>query len=172
MQEGWRQDGRVLTHLDDDGRARMVDVGNKPETVRFATARAVLVMRPETLLRVRAGGVQKGDVLAIAQVAGIMAAKRTPELIPLCHPIALSGVDVHFSYPDERSISIDVTVRTTARTGVEMEALTAATTAAWTVYDMCKAIDKDMSLIFAGLMEKQGGRSGHYQRAADREEPS
>ena len=143
----------------------MVDVGAKSETDRFARARAVVAMRPETLARVRDGGIQKGDVLAVAQVAGIMAAKRTSDLVPLCHPIALSGVDVQFDFPDGRSIGVEASVRTTARTGVEMEALTAVMAAALTVYDMCKAIDRDMALTFAGLMEKSGGRSGHYQRA-------
>ncbi len=164
-----RRRTEALTHIDDSGRARMVNVGAKGETDRFARARAVVAMRPETLARVRDGGIQKGDVLAVAQVAGIMAAKRTSDLVPLCHPITLSGVEVRFDFPDASSIGVEASVHTTARTGVEMEALTAVMAAALAVYDMCKAMDRDMAVTFAGLMEKSGGSSGHYRRGSNGE---
>jgi cyclic pyranopterin phosphate synthase len=160
-----------LTHLDESGRARMVDVSTKGETVRIATARGRVVMRPETLRLIQSGGVTKGDVLAIAQVAGVMGAKRTPDLIPLCHPLPITGVDLSFEL-DEAASAVEITAsaRIVGKTGVEMEALTAVATAALTVYDMCKAVDKDMVIDQIRLIHKVGGKSGEYRRAG--EEPS
>ena len=154
----------ALTHLDAEGRARMVDVGDKAITVREATARGRVTMRPETLRLIVDGRVPKGDVLAVARVAGIMGAKRTPDLIPLCHPLPLSAVEVDLT-PDEAGAAIDVeaTVRTTAQTGVEMEALTAVTVAALTVYDMCKAVERTIRIEAVRLVAKSGGASGDYR---------
>ena len=150
-----------LTHLDEQGRARMVEVGAKPETAREAVARGSIVMRPETLDLIRRGGVEKGDVLATARLAGVMGAKQTPQLIPLCHPIPLTHVDVEFAFDESRSaIDITATARAVARTGVEMEALTAVTVAALTVYDMAKAADRGMRVEGVRLVRKSGGRSG------------
>ena len=150
-----------LTHLDQEGRARMVDVSDKAVTVREATAGATVTMRPETLALIQSRGLPKGDVLAVARVAGIMAAKRTPDLIPLCHPLAISGVTVELTPDPERSaVHIRATVRCTGVTGVEMEALTAATVAGLTVYDMCKAVDRGMHIENVRLLRKSGGRSG------------
>ena len=150
-----------LTHLDEQGRARMVGVGAKPETEREAVARGSIVMRPETLALIRRGGVEKGDVLATARLAGVMGAKQTPQLIPLCHPIPLTHVDVDFAFDESRSaIDITATARATARTGVEMEALTAVTVAALTIYDMAKAADRAMRIEAVRLVRKRGGRSG------------
>ena len=162
------RDAPALTHLDAEGRARMVDVGDKAVTVREATARGRVTMRPETLRLIVDGRVPKGDVLAVARVAGIMAAKRTPDLIPLCHPLPLSAVEVDLT-PDEAGAAIDVeaTVRTTAQTGVEMEALTAVSVAALTVYDMCKAVERTIRIDAVRLVAKSGGASGDY-RADDR----
>src|SRR5438477_3846507 len=155
-----------LTHLDESGRARMVDVSDKDVTRREATARAVVAMQPETARLIAAGGMAKGDVLAVAQVAGVMAAKRTPDLIPLCHPLPITGVDMAFDLDVERSsLEIRATVRVTSRTGVEMEALTAASVAALTVYDMCKAVDRGMSIGNVELLHKAGGKSGEFTRA-------
>lgn len=137
-------DQRELTHFNAQGRARMVDVSDKPATKRKAVAVSTVRMAPETLARIRQGGVEKGDVLAVAQVAGILAAKKTPELVPMCHPLPLTGIDIRFAFPDDRTLRIEAEVTTTAPTGVEMEALTAASVAALTVYDMCKALDKAM----------------------------
>src|SRR5690242_5695452 len=135
-----------LTHLDESGRARMVDVSEKDITRREATARAVVHMQPDTAQLIASGGVAKGDVLAVAQVAGVMGAKRTPEVIPLCHPLPITGVDMAFDLNVERAqLEIRATVRVTGRTGVEMEALTAVSIAALTVYDMCKAVDRGMT---------------------------
>lgn len=156
-----------LTHVDVHGRARMVDVGRKDVTERLATARAVLQMQAPTRARIRSGQLAKGDVLGVAQLAAIMAVKRTSDLIPLCHPLPVSGVEVTFADVGTDRLAIDVTVRTADRTGVEMEALTGAAVGALTVYDMCKAIDRGMALVFTGLMEKRGGKSGHYVRAED-----
>jgi indole-3-glycerol phosphate synthase len=154
----------VFTHLDAEGRARMVDVSDKAETDRVATAGARVVMRRETLERIRSGDVAKGDVLAVARLAGIMAAKRTAELIPLCHPLALTSVSVDLACVPERSaVEITVTCRLRGRTGVEMEALTAASVAALTVYDMCKAVDRGMVITDLRLLHKSGGRSGHWE---------
>ncbi len=155
-----------LTHIDEAGRAKMVDVGAKDETEREGVAEAIVRMQPATLERIRAGQIKKGDVLAVAQVAGVMGAKKTPDLIPMCHPIAITGVDFNFKIDDEHStITIQASVRTIGRTGVEMEALTAVATAALTIYDMCKAIDKGMIIDGIALVKKSGGRSGLYERA-------
>ncbi|HEV7664006.1 MAG TPA: cyclic pyranopterin monophosphate synthase MoaC, partial [Chloroflexota bacterium] len=147
-----------LTHLDERGRARMVDVSDKEVTHREATARAVVSMQPETAKLISSGGMAKGDVLAVAQVAGVMAAKRTPDLIPLCHPLPITGVDMLFDLDVERArLEIRATVSVNSRTGVEMEALTAAAVAALTVYDMCKAVDRGMSIGSVELLHKAGG---------------
>ncbi len=157
-----------LTHLDESGRARMVDVSAKGETVRIATARGRVLMRPETLALIKSGGVTKGDVLAIAQVAGVMGAKRTSDLIPLCHPLPITGVDLNFELDEQGSaVEITASARIVGKTGVEMEALTAVSTAALTVYDMCKAVDKDMVIDQIRLVHKVGGKSGEYRRADD-----
>jgi cyclic pyranopterin phosphate synthase len=152
-----------LSHIDARGRAKMVDVSSKDDTVREATARGRIAMRPETLHLIQRGGVPKGDVLAIAQVAGIMAAKKTHELIPMCHPLLLTGIDVTLT-PDEKAscVEIEATVRVTGKTGVEMEALTAVTVAALTVYDMCKAADRGMRIEKVRVVMKSGGKSGDY----------
>jgi cyclic pyranopterin monophosphate synthase len=152
-----------LTHLDARGRARMVDVSDKDVTRREATARAVISMQPETARLIGSGGVAKGDVLAVAQVAGVMAAKRTPDLIPLCHPLPITGVDMAFAWQGA-DLEIQATVRVTGKTGVEMEALTAVSVAALTVYDMCKAVDRGMSIGPIELLHKAGGKSGEYVR--------
>jgi cyclic pyranopterin phosphate synthase len=150
-----------LNHIDDAGRARMVDVSAKTDTKREATARGRIVMRRETLALIASGDVPKGDVLAVAQVAGIMAAKRTHELIPMCHPLMLTGIDVTLTPNESRScIEIEATIRTTGKTGVEMEALTAVSVAGLTVYDMCKAVDRGMRIENIRLARKSGGKSG------------
>ena len=153
-----------LSHIDARGRAKMVDVSAKDDTAREATARGRIVMQPETLRLIQRGGVPKGDVLAVAQVAGIMAAKKTHELIPMCHPLLLTGIDVTLT-PDEKAscVEIEATIRTTGKTGVEMEALTAVTVAALTVYDMCKAADRGMRIENVRLVRKSGGKSGVYK---------
>jgi indole-3-glycerol phosphate synthase len=152
-----------LSHVDTEGRARMVDVSGKAETDRLAVAGARVVMKPETLARVQAGEIAKGDVLAVARLAGIMAAKRTSDLIPLCHPLALNSVEVELAcVPDRSAVEITVTCRTHGRTGVEMEALTAAGVAALTIYDMCKAIDRGMTVTDVRLLRKSGGKSGDF----------
>ena len=156
--------GSSFTHLDAEGRARMVDVSDKDETDRVAVAGARVVMRPETLERIRSGDVAKGDVLAVARLAGIMAAKRTAELIPLCHPLALTSVKLDLECVPERSaVEITATCRLRGRTGVEMEALTAASVAALTVYDMCKAVDRGMVVTDLRLLRKSGGKSGNWE---------
>jgi cyclic pyranopterin phosphate synthase len=153
-----------LTHFDASGNARMVDVGAKDETERVAVARASVRMRPETLRLIRDRKVAKGDVLAVAQLAGIMAAKRTADLIPLCHPLALTSVEVTLSCDDSRSaVEIEATCRLRGKTGVEMEALTAASVAALTVYDMCKSADRAMVIGEVRLVHKSGGKSGTFQ---------
>ena len=150
-----------LTHLDDQGNAKMVDVGDKDVTSREAIARGYISIQPETLRLIKEGLMKKGDVLTIAQLAGIMGAKKTSELIPLCHPLPLDKVDVELELDDEECrIDITATARTTARTGVEMEALTAVTVAALTLYDMCKSVDRGMRIEAVRLVEKRGGRSG------------
>ena len=152
-----------LTHLDDQGTARMVDVGTKPETQRIAVAAGAVYMQAETLRLIRAGQLKKGDVLAVARIAGIMAAKRTSELIPLCHPLPLNKIDVDLSFDDEASaVRVRATARTTGKTGVEMEALTAVSVAALTIYDMAKAVDRGMRLGDIRLLEKRGGQHGDY----------
>jgi cyclic pyranopterin phosphate synthase len=153
-----------LSHLDESGRPRMVDVGDKEETKRTAAARGSVYMRRETLALIRAGGVFKGDVLSVAQTAGIMAAKRTADAIPMCHNIFLSGVEMRFAFDEERSaIHIEAAVRTTGKTGVEMEALHAVSVAALTIYDMCKAADRSMRITDIRLHRKEGGKSGLYE---------
>ncbi len=153
-----------LTHTDLEGRAHMVDVSDKAETDRVAVAGARVVMKPETLARIQAGAIAKGDVLAVARLAGIMAAKRTAELIPLCHPLALTSVGVELACVAERSsVEITATCRLKGRTGVEMEALTAAGVAALTIYDMCKSIDRAMAVTDLRLLRKSGGKSGDYE---------
>lgn len=153
-----------LTHLDDDGAARMVDVGDKPITDRRAVARAVVRMSPATAAAVAAGDAPKGDVIGTARIAGIQAAKRTGELIPLCHPIGLDGVDVIAELDVEAgTLTLTATARVTARTGVEMEAMTAAAVAALTVYDMVKGIERGVVIESVALLEKSGGRSGHWR---------
>lgn len=154
-----------LTHFDEAGKARMVDVTDKTETHRQAIAEGRIVMKAETLARIKQGGMGKGDVLGVAQVAGIMGAKKTWELIPMCHPLLLTGVNLELTASEESSsIDIIATVKTTGKTGVEMEALTAVSIAALTVYDMCKAIDKDMTIEYVRLTAKSGGKSGEYVR--------
>ncbi len=178
----------TLSHLDDRGRARMVDVGHKPDTQRQAIAKGRVWMQPQTLALIQAGGLPKGDVLAVAQVAGVMAAKRTHDLIPMCHPLLLTHVGVEFE-PREpgdgddpsgsppwlalagrgasgrslAAIDITATVRTTGKTGVEMEALTAVAIAGLTIYDMCKAVDRGMQLDAVRLVQKSGGKSGEWE---------
>jgi cyclic pyranopterin phosphate synthase len=152
-----------LSHLDASGAARMVDVSGKDDTQRIATAEAFVRMRPETLALIQSGGMAKGDVLATARIAGIMAAKRTPDLIPLCHPLPVTGVTVELAPADGSRLRITATVKTTGKTGVEMEALTAASVAALTVYDMCKAVEKGMVIESVRLLEKVGGKSGEWR---------
>ena len=154
-----------LTHLDSAGRARMVDVGDKPTTERRAVARAVVRVTPETAAAVAAGDAPKGDVLGVARIAGIQAAKRTSELIPLCHPLALTHVGVEVAIDaGAGTITVTAEARTTGPTGVEMEALTAASVAALTVYDMVKGVERGASIAEVALVEKSGGRSGHWRR--------
>ena len=152
-----------FTHFDDEGKAVMVDVTDKAETERVAVAKGAVVMQPETLARIRAGGVEKGDVLSVARLAGIMGAKRTPDLIPLCHPLSLASIELALA-PEAggEAVSIEATVKTTGRTGVEMEALTAVSVAALTIYDMCKAVDRGMRIGDVRLLEKRGGVHGDY----------
>ncbi len=153
-----------LTHIGEDGEARMVDVSDKEITDRTATARGRVIMKPETLKLIMDGSVKKGDVISVARLAGIMAAKRTYELIPLCHPLALNKVDVDLvCNPAENAVDIEATCRVSGRTGVEMEALTAASVAALTVYDMCKAVDRTMQLTAIRLVHKAGGKSGEFR---------
>jgi len=156
-----------LTHFDDAGAARMVDVGEKPETARAAIARGSIAMAPATADAVRAGRIGKGDVLGVARLAGIQAAKRTADWIPLCHPLRLTGVDVELAVA-RRSVTITATVRAFDRSGVEMEALAAVSAAALTVYDMCKAIDRGMVISNVRLEEKRGGKSGTWRRQGRR----
>ena len=154
-----------FTHFDDQGRARMVDVGDKAPTHRTAVAAARVLVNEETFSLIKSGGVKKGDVLTVAQIAGIMAAKRTPELIPMCHPVQISGVDLRLHLDEaRRSVEIEASVRCDGRTGVEMEALTAVTGTALTVYDMCKAVQRDMIITDIRLVEKTGGVHGDYHR--------
>jgi cyclic pyranopterin monophosphate synthase len=157
-----------LSHVDEHGKVRMVDVGDKPDTVREARARGAVMMQPSTLDLVQRNAVQKGDVLAVAKIAGIMAAKRASELIPLCHPLPLTSVDLTFHFnAEEGRIDIESVARVTGKTGVEMEALTAVVAAALTVYDMCKAVDREMRIMDVRLIEKRGGRSGLFRRSGE-----
>ena len=154
-----------LTHFDAEGKAAMVDVSDKAETERSATAKGSVLMQPATLALIAAGDMKKGDVLAVARLAGIMAAKRTAELIPLCHPLALTSIKVDLAIDKARSaVDIEATCKLKGRTGVEMEALTAVSVAALTVYDMCKAVDRGMTIERIRLEAKSGGRSGTFER--------
>ncbi|MBR1813299.1 MAG: cyclic pyranopterin monophosphate synthase MoaC [Lachnospiraceae bacterium] len=155
-----------FTHFNEEGRAKMVNVGEKPVTERIAVAAARVLVNRETFELIRTGGMKKGDVLTVAQVAGVMGAKRTPDLIPMCHPVIVNGIDLHLSLDEERSsVEIEATVSCSGQTGVEMEALTAVSTAALTVYDMCKAVQKDMVITDIRLLKKSGGVHGDYKRA-------
>jgi len=155
-----------LTHFDAEGKAAMVDVSDKAETERSATAKGSVLMQPETLALIAAGDMKKGDVLAVARLAGIMAAKRTAELIPLCHPLALTSIKVDLAIDKARNaVDIEATCKLKGRTGVEMEALTAVSVAALTVYDMCKAVDRGMTITGIHLTAKRGGKSGSYEAA-------
>jgi cyclic pyranopterin phosphate synthase len=154
-----------LTHFDEKGKARMVDVTKKPLTHREATAKGSVYMKPETLRLIKDRRISKGDVLGVARVAGIMAAKKTSELIPMCHPLNITSVNIDFDIDEEKNkVDIKTTVRIVGQTGVEMEALTATTAAALTIYDMCKAVDKEMVISEIMLMEKRGGKSGEFKR--------
>lgn len=155
-----------LSHVDARGRVKMVDVGEKPVSERTAVAQAVVRMRPSTLRMIQRGHVAKGDVVATARLAGIMAAKRTSELIPLCHPLALDVVTVECTARGRNALLIEARAKVSGRTGVEMEALTAASIAALTIYDMCKAVDRAMTITDVCLIEKRGGRSGTYRRGS------
>ncbi len=152
-----------LTHLNEAGDARMVDVSEKPETAREATAKARITMRPETLALITTGAAPKGDVLAAARLAGIMAAKQTSALIPLCHPLPIAAAEIVLT-PTETGFDITATIRTTGRTGVEMEALTAASVAALTIYDMVKAVDRGMTITDLRVVQKSGGKSGDFSQ--------
>ncbi len=153
-----------LTHFDDQGASRMVDTSHKPETLRQAKASGLVRMAPATLALIRDKKLSKGDVLEVARLAGIMAAKRTGELIPLCHPLPITSAAIDFAFEDDDLLRIEATIRVFGRTGVEMEALTAVSVAALTVYDMCKAVDRVMSVERIRLEEKSGGRSGAFRR--------
>ena len=164
-------DGKItkepaLNHFDEKGQAHMVDVSSKTETLRTATAKGRLKVSPPVYAAIEGGTARKGDVLGVARLAGIMAAKKTSDLIPLCHPLPLTGVSVDFTLlPKDCAVEAAATAKITGKTGVEMEALTAVSTALLTIYDMCKAIDKGMEITDIHLEEKSGGKSGHYQRA-------
>ncbi len=164
------QNMQDFTHFNEQGRAKMVDVGEKDPSCRKAIAGARVLVSPETFGRIRSGGMKKGDVLTVAQIAGIMGAKRTSELIPMCHPIQINGIDMELSLNEERySVEITATVSCAGRTGVEMEALTAVSTAALTVYDMCKAVQKDIVITDIRLLEKTGGVHGDFKREAEKQ---
>jgi len=153
-----------FTHFDSEGKAHMVDVSDKAESERIAVAKGLVVMLPETLALIESGGVKKGDVLSVARLAGIMGAKQTPNLIPLCHPLSLSSVKLELGLlPDQKAVEITATCKLKGRTGVEMEALTAVSVAALTVYDMCKAVDRAMRITDLRLVHKSGGKSGTYE---------
>ena len=154
-----------LTHFDESGASLMVDVGEKAETQRLARASALIRMKPETLALIRDKQLAKGDVLEVARLAGIMAAKKTADLIPLCHPLPLTSVKLGFTFPANDTVRIEATTKVFGRTGVEMEALTAVTVAALTVYDMCKAVDRGMTIEAVRLEEKSGGKSGDFVRS-------
>lgn len=153
-----------FTHFNDQGRAKMVDVGSKQETARTAVAGAEVYVNPETFALIRSGGIRKGDVLTVAQIAGIMGAKKTSELIPMCHPVVVDGIDLHLTLNEEATaVEIRATVSCTGKTGVEMEALTAVSAAALTVYDMCKAVQRDIRIGNIRLLRKTGGVHGDYE---------
>ncbi len=155
-----------LTHINDQGRAKMVDVSEKADTARIGVASGRISMQPETFSLITEGKVKKGDVLAVAQVAGVMATKKTWETIPMCHPLLLTGVDIHFKlYPEVSEIEAFASVKTTGKTGIEMEALNAVAVTLLTIYDMCKAVDRGMVIRDILLLEKDGGKSGHFVRA-------
>ncbi len=159
-----------LTHIDENGRPRMVDVSTKAETDRIAIARGWVKMEAETLLRIKQKDLKKGDVLGVAQVAGIMAAKRTSDFIPMCHPLMLTGIEMDFSFNDEEcKVEIQATVKNNGKTGVEIEALTAVAVAGLTIYDMCKAIDRGMIIGDVRLISKSGGKSGTFIREGEKE---
>lgn len=159
-----------LTHIDENGRARMVDVSTKAETDRIAIARGWVKMEAETLLRIKQKDLKKGDVLGVAQVAGIMAAKRTSDFIPMCHPLMLTGIEMDFSFNDEEGkVEIQASVKNNGKTGVEIEALTAVAVAGLTIYDMCKAIDRGMIIGDVRLISKSGGKSGTFIREGEKE---
>jgi len=160
-----------MCHFDDQGASRMVDVGTKVISARRARASAVVRMQPATLVRVQERDTAKGDVLEVARLAGIMASKRTADLIPLCHPLPLDAVTVDFTFPDATSVRIEVEARVSAKTGVEMEAMTAAAVTALTIYDMCKGMDRSMSIQQIQLEEKEGGKSGHFRRDSSDNDP-
>lgn len=154
-----------FSHFNDSGRARMVDVSEKPDTVRTAVAAGRVLVNAETFELIKTGGIKKGDVLSVSQVAGIMGAKKTPDIIPMCHPIMISGVDIDFELNEkELAVEIKATAKCTGATGVEMEALTAVSVAALTVYDMCKAVQRDMVISDVRLLKKSGGKSGEFIR--------
>jgi len=159
-----------FTHFNESGRARMVDIGGKAQTERTATAQARVYLQPETLEKIQRGKIAKGDVLSVAQVAGVMGAKKTPDLIPMCHPLLLTSVDISFKeepQPDREgrcAITVTAIAKTSGQTGVEMEAMTAVSVAALTIYDMCKAVDRGISFSDVWLVSKSGGKSGMYQR--------
>ncbi|MCD8331697.1 MAG: cyclic pyranopterin monophosphate synthase MoaC [Oscillospiraceae bacterium] len=160
-----------FTHFNEEGRAKMVDVGAKPPTRRTAVAAGRVLVSRTTFDLIRSGGMKKGDVLTVAQVAGVMGAKRTPDLIPMCHPVAVDGIDLSLHLDEGRcSVEIEATVSCAGRTGVEMEALTAVSTAALTVYDMCKAVQKDMVISDIRLMKKSGGVHGDFERTEESHE--
>ena len=157
-----------FTHFNEEGRAKMVDVGEKPESHRTAVAAARVLVNHDTFELIKSGGMKKGDVLTVAQIAGIMGAKRTPDIIPMCHPIIIDGVNMALSLDEERcSVEIEASVSVSGKTGVEMEALTAVSTAALTVYDMCKAVQKDMVITDIRLLSKTGGVHGDFTRKED-----
>lgn len=158
-----------LSHTDESGAARMVDVGAKNNTSRIAVAEARVCMLPATAQLIKSNSLKKGDVLAVARIAGVMAAKKTSDLIPLCHPLAITSAKVEFSWASESMIVITATVKVDGKTGVEMEALTAASVAGLTIYDMAKAVDKEMEITGLQLMSKEGGKSGKYTRTATQE---
>ena len=154
-----------LSHLDEHGRARMVDVSDKAVTSRIAVARGTIHLRPETLALILEDKIEKGDVFSVARVAGIMAAKKTPELIPMCHPLAITSVEIEVTPKDKPArVEIEATVRVSGKTGVEMEAMTAVSVAGLTIYDMCKAVDREMSIGEIRLVKKSGGKSGTFVR--------
>lgn len=153
-----------FSHIDEEGKAKMVDVSNKDITFRKAVASAKVIMKKETLKMIKDGSLEKGAVLSTARIAGIMGAKKTPDLIPMCHQLELTSIDVDFSFVSEKEIKITASAKSSYKTGVEMEALTGASTAALTIYDMCKAVDKGMIISDVKLMYKSGGKSGTYER--------